>query len=338
MEDERSRGSAPSSVSKSHRADSDPLSLHFGSGLEEKHLWAGLYESLRERVHPPKLPPLELTSTPIPAPDRMAVKTNPWAIGTATAANGCVLAILLLMGVGSTFRNAPKANPIGNIHLSDFPLFAPSKAPAAKGGGGGGSHDLVDPIAGRTPRQDMMPITPPQVSRIEKPKLAMDPAIAVPIEIKLPDDPSLPNIGVHNSPNVRLSSNGSGTRAGIGTGDGGGDGPGKGPGYGFGERGGAGGSVYRAGAGGVSKPIPIVTPEAEFSDEARRNKHQGVCVIAIIVDARGYPQNPHVIQALGMGLDEKALAAVQNYRFKPARKDGKPVAVLVDVEVNFRLF
>jgi TonB family protein len=61
-------------------------------------------------------------------------------------------------------------------------------------------------------------------------------------------------------------------------------------------------------------------------------------VISVIIDAQGNPQSPHVVRALGMGLDEKALAAVMRYRFKPAKKDGKPVAVRMIVEVNFRLY
>ena len=92
------------------------------------------------------------------------------------------------------------------------------------------------------------------------------------------------------------------------------------------------------GIGGVTNPIPIVSPEAEFSDEARRNKFQGVCLISLIVDAHGYPRNPRVIQPLGMGLDQKALDAVEMYRFKPGRKDGRPVPVTITVAVNFRLF
>jgi TonB family protein len=183
-----------------------------------------------------------------------------------------------------------------------------------------------------------MPITPPQVPILDNPRLAIDSAIAVPLDIKLPDNPSLANIGVHNSPNVMLASNGPGNRGGIGTGSDGGDGPGNGNGGGPGSDRGFGNSIYTPGIGGVSNPIPIVSPEAEFSDEARRNKYQGICLIAMIVDARGYPQNPRVIRSLGMGLDEKALEAVQRYRFRPAMKDGKPVAAMISVQVDFRLF
>ncbi|HEY2860173.1 MAG TPA: energy transducer TonB [Terracidiphilus sp.] len=61
-------------------------------------------------------------------------------------------------------------------------------------------------------------------------------------------------------------------------------------------------------------------------------------MISLIVDAQGNPQNPRVVRHLGMGLDEKALQAVQGYRFKPARKNGKAVPVMVTVAVNFRLY
>ena len=100
---------------------------------------------------------------------------------------------------------------------------------------------------------------------------------------------------------------------------------GNGNGYGPGTGGNTGGGLYHIG-GGVSAPVPIFTPEAEFSDEARRAKYQGVCLISLIVDAQGNPQNPRVVRPLGMGLDEKALEAVRKYKFKPAMKDGNACA------------
>jgi TonB family protein len=337
MKRERVRLSGTGSVDKALNPGDDSTIRLLGSGFEEKPIWAGLYENFRDAIFPPDLPPLELTSTPVPTPDRIAVRTNPWAIGGATIANGGILAILILAGLGATV-NHPLNSPLGSkIHLSDFTLFAPSKA-LAGGGGGGGSNELTDPVAGRLPRREEMPLNPPQVPLLDNPRLAVDPAIAVPLEIKLPDNPSLPNIGVHNSPNVRLASNGPGGRGGMGSGLDGGLGPGTGDGDGPGFDRGAGGWIYRPGTGGVSNPIPLLTPEAEFSDEARRNKYQGVCMILVIVDARGFPRNPRVIRSLGMGLDEKALEAVERYRFKPAMKDGKPVAAMIGVEVNFRLY
>ena len=180
----------------------------------------------------------------------------------------------------------------------------------------------------------MHPFAPAQVPMLEHPKLAIDNSMAVPPDVKLPDNPEMAMIGVHNSANVTLVSGGTGGPTGIGSGRDGGAGPGNGPwGSGPGSQG-----IYVPGRGGVTEPIPIFTPEAEFSDEARRQKHQGSCIISVIIDAQGHPQNPRVVQALGFGLDQKALAAVMRYRFTPAKKDGKPVAVRMAVMVDFRLF
>jgi len=74
------------------------LDAFLGKAFEEKPIWTGLYESIRDVFFPPKLPPLELTSTPIPVPDRMAFKTNPWAVGTAAVVNGLILALILFLG------------------------------------------------------------------------------------------------------------------------------------------------------------------------------------------------------------------------------------------------
>jgi TonB family protein len=184
------------------------------------------------------------------------------------------------------------------------------------------------------PKLDLNAIEKVQVPLLDHPKLALDNSIAVPPDVKLPDNPTMPLIGVHNSTNVTVVSGGPGKNGGIGFGPGGDYGPGSGNSWGPDS----GNGIYRPGVGGVSQPVPISTPEAEFSDEARRQKYEGVCVISMIIDAQGNPQSPRVVQRLGMGLDEKALQAVMKYRFKPARKDGKPVAVRISVMVNFRLF
>ena len=97
----------------------------------------------------------------------------------------------------------------------------------------------------------------------------------------------------------------------MGTGSGGGIGSGKGNGYGPGEGGGYGGGLYHVG-GGVSAPQLIFAPDPEFSDEARRAKYQGVCVVSLIVDAQGNPQRVQVVRHLGMGLDEKAVERYGN--------------------------
>jgi protein TonB len=302
--------------------------------LTEQPIWRGLYESAHDRFFPPKLPPLELTSTPIPVPDRMAPNTNPWALGTATLVNGGILALLLLMGVKAVVRGDPFPKPGASFHIDNFPLFAPSRADSSHDGRGGGTNDPLDPNKGRLPKLDLNAIEKVQVPLLDHPKLALDNSIAVPPDVKLPDNPTMPMIGVHDSPNVTVVSGGPGKNGGIGFGPGGDYGPGSGNTWGPDS----GNGIYRPGVGGVTQPIPISTPEAEFSDEARRQKYEGVCVISMIIDAQGNPQSPRVVQRLGMGLDEKALQAVMKYRFKPARKDGKPVAVRISVMVNFRLF
>jgi TonB family protein len=107
--------------------------------------------------------------------------------------------------------------------------------------------------------------------------------------------------------------------------------------YGPGESGGYGGGIYHVG-GGVVAPQLIFAPDPEFSDEARRAKFQGVCVVSLVVDAQGNPQRVQVLRHLGMGLDQKAVDAVKQYRFKPATLQGKPVPVEVNIEVTFRIY
>lgn len=312
------------------------LDSFLGKSFEEKPIWKELYGNIHDLFFPPKLPPLVLTSTPIPVPDRMAVKANPWAVGTSSVVNLAILALAIWLGLTIIHPPVKPATNLTNVDVSDI-LKAPKLTTPAGGGGGGGSHDIVDPMKGKLPPRMKDPITPPMVPILEKPKLAFTPAINVQKDITLPDNPQMVNFGVKNSANVQLASNGSGGGGGMGSGYGGGIGSGNGNGFGPGSGGNTGGGVYHIG-GGVSAPIPIFTPEAEFSDEARRAKYQGVCLISLIVDAQGNPQNPRVVRPLGMGLDEKALEAVRKYKFKPAMKGNTPVPVMMSIEVNFRLY
>jgi TonB family protein len=314
------------------------LDAFLGKAFEEKPLWTGLYENIRDFFFPPKLPPLQLTSTPIPVPDRMAVKRNPVAIGISSTINIGILLFAIWLGIKTVQNIVKPPVAVTNVDVGNFDLKAPKAGKAAGGGGGGGAHDIVDPMKGKLPPRVKDPITPPMIPVLDKPKLAVPSAINVQENIQLPDNPNLPTIGVTKSPNVALASNGQGGGGGMGTGYGGGLGSGTGNGFGPGRGGNTGGGLYQIG-GGVSAPVPIFQPEAEFSDEARRAKYQGVCLISLIVDAQGNPQNPRVIRALGMGLDEKALEAVRKYKFKPAMKDGRtPVPVMITIEVNFRLY
>jgi TonB family protein len=204
------------------------------------------------------------------------------------------------------------------------------------GGGGGGNHELLEASKGKLPEFAKKQIVPPQILKIDNPKLAAEPTVVMP-EIKLPDNPNMPDLGIPQSPQVAFASQGSGSGSGFGSGEGGGLGSGRGNGIGPGEGGGYGGGIYHVG-GGVSNPILIYAPDPEFSDEARRAKYQGVCVVGLIVDSTGNTQHVHIVRALGMGLDEKAMEAVRQYKFKPAQFKGKNVAVEVNIEVNFRIY
>jgi TonB family protein len=95
--------------------------------------------------------------------------------------------------------------------------------------------------------------------------------------------------------------------------------------------------IYRVG-GEVSAPQILKSADPQFTDEARRKKYQGICIVAVIVDAHGIPQNIKIMQPLGMGLDQNAIAAVSRFRFVPAMRKGVPVPVQIAVEVQFRLY
>ena len=104
-----------------------------------------------------------------------------------------------------------------------------------------------------------------------------------------------------------------------------------------GSGGNIGGGVRRIGGGG-SAPQLIFQVEPEFSEEARKAKVAGNVLVTLIVDAAGHPQRVRVLRGIGMGLDEKAVEAVRQYRFKPAMEGGKPVPVEVNIDVNFQIF
>jgi len=89
---------------------------------------------------------------------------------------------------------------------------------------------------------------------------------------------------------------------------------------------------------GVSPPRATYMPDPEFSDRARQSKFQGVVMLGLIVDRDGIPKNVRVLSPLGAGLDEKAVHAVQTWKFEPGNKDGEPVAVEIAIEVEFHLY
>ena len=86
-----------------------------------------------------------------------------------------------------------------------------------------------------------------------------------------------------------------------------------------------------------SAPVPTHTAQPEYTDDARNSKIEGAVLIKFVVDENGVPTEPKVVRSLDKGLDEKAIEALMQWRFKPAIKDGKPVSVTASIEINFRL-
>ncbi len=151
-------------------------------------------------------------------------------------------------------------------------------------------------------------------------------------------NPPLTNMGDPLAASVTYSG-GPGGGGGIGTGEAGGIGSGSGGGLGPGEGGGTGGGVFRAGVNGVGSPQCIYCPQPEYSDEARKAKYQGTVLLDVTVTADGRVINPVVIKGPGLGLEEKALSQVRNWKMRPAiGPSGKPVNCRVQIEVTFHLY
>src|SRR5271155_2000809 len=312
-------------------------SNHLVETLTEDSIWGSLWTNIQDVFFPKKLPPLELTSKPIETDvllksDRSA-KSSAYSIGAHVLVIGLIILIIIEARIHT--RAIEKKLQATNVDVSAFVPIAPASKDVMGGGGGGGNHELVDASKGKLPKFDKQQITPPQKLLLDNPKLPVPATVIMP-DIKMPDA-NMPNLGIPQSNQVALASQGQGSGSGFGTGSGGGLGSGTGGGIGPGSGGGTGGGVYHPG-GGVSAPQVIYAPDPEFSDEARRAKYQGICVVSVIVDAQGNPQHVHVIRPLGMGLDEKAVEAVRQYKFRPAQFQGHPVPVEVNIEVNFRIY
>jgi TonB family protein len=304
----------------------------------EEPLWKSLARELDEFFFPKKLPPLKLESKPEPVKDIWGFYDN--KKNGALGSTGVHVLIIAVIAVGYLIGKRVVAAPPQKVTVTlvapeDLPTLKPAKTQVG-GGGGGGDRDVLQASKGKLPKFAMEQITPPTVVlRNEHPKLPVEATIVIPPEVNLASN-NMPNIGDPMSGAV-LPSNGTGSGSGIGSGTGGGIGSGHGPGFGPGEGGGTGGGVFHVG-GGVSAPRVIFQPDVEFSDEARKAKYQGTCVLALVVGPDGRPRDIRVTSSLGMGLDEKAMEAARKYRFEPAMKDGHPVAVEIGLEVDFHLY
>jgi periplasmic protein TonB len=302
----------------------------------EEPFYRTFIKDLKEFLNPPKLPPLEVTSKPVPVKEiwgfyggqekRAGVTSMLIHIG--------VLGLLFLIGTNKTVQKAVKEQI--DLIAPDLSPYKPTvKKDTMGGGGGGGDRSPTPPSKGKLPRlADKQFVPPMAVVHNPDPKLVMEPTLIIQPDANIPKV----DMNVLGDPLAKsgIASNGPGSGGGIGYGPGGGVGSGRGPGYGPGSGGNMGGGAYRIG-GGVSPPSVIMKVEPEYSEEARKAKFQGTVVLFVIVDEKGNPRDCKVIRPLGLGLDQKAIEAVEKWKFRPGMKDGKPVAVQATIEVNFRL-
>jgi protein TonB len=286
-----------------------------------------------DRERPPEVSPAEYRPTLLDA------RSGEYGVRPANFLVSLVLhsvAVVLLVksGMWVVSHRQEIRQQVVEILAVPSPYTLPPSKTEAGGGGGGGDRDKLQASKGVPPKFAREQLTPPAVViRNPQPKLTAEPTVVGPPTITFPT-------GAMGDPLSKIlgpPSSGTGSGGGIGEGSGGGVGSGRGPGVGPGWGGGIGGGPYRVG-GGVTAPRALYAPDPEYSEEARKAKYQGTVVLWVVVGPDGRVHDVRLQRSLGMGLDEKAIEAVKTWRFEPSRKDGQPVAVQVNVEVNFRLY
>jgi len=215
-------------------------------------------------------------------------------------------------------------------------VFTPVQAGRSGGGGGGGKHELTPASRGPLPRGADKQFVPPDTEppKNPKPDLMMESTIVAP-QLSQLRPLTLYTFGAPDGV-VGPPSSGTGEDGGIGNhGKGGGDGDRHGPG-GPGPEGPCCGSTTIIG-GKVSAPTVVYRVEPEYSEEARKARHEGTVVLQAIVRKDGKVDVLNLVRGLGYGLDQNAIEALKQWRFRPAMKDGTPVDSTLNIEVRFNL-
>ncbi|HVH26599.1 MAG TPA: TonB family protein [Vicinamibacterales bacterium] len=220
-------------------------------------------------------------------------------------------------------------------------VFLAVPGPGGGGGGGGlrqkarppkaeqkGHQTLSSPVEARIPPPIETPPKPPE------PEPEPPPVIEAPVASVAADDRTKP--GVLEEPAPTTDTQGPGAGGGVGTGLGAGIGEGNGAGIGDGSGGGTGGGVYRPGSG-IEPPRLLHEVKPDYTEDARRQRLEGEVTMEIVVQRDGTVGDLTIIRGLGGGLNERAVRAVRQWRFSPARRRGVPVDVIVEVAVDFKL-
>lgn len=209
------------------------------------------------------------------------------------------------------------------------------------GGGGGGNETPEPPRAAELPGKDKLtvPVAKPEVPRPEPPRDEPEPEEKpnIPVMDTTAGVQAIPGI-ISSLPTAPTLSSGPGSAGGAGTGRGIGVGPGDGSGLGPGSGGGTGGGVYKPGSGIVS-PRLIREVKPNYTGEAMRAKIQGEVWMEAVVMPDGTVGQVSITRSLdsSFGLDDEAIRTVKQWRFAPGMRLGKPVAVLVEVQMTFTL-
>jgi TonB family protein len=297
-----------------------------------------------------------------PAPERPLFSTVPetarrrgvplTASGFLHAAFGAML--LTALGMTSQARIEPQHQTPARL------VFLVKPGPGGGGGGGGlrqpaparpaqlkGTSALKSPVPVEravrrpVPEPPRPPRPAPEVRPVERP-VEPPPPVAKPDPIPPVVAPVVSAPADHKEqPGVLTSApaantQGPGAGGGAGSGGGTGLGEGTGPGIGEGTGGGTGGGPYRPGSG-ITAPTILQEVKPDYTDDARRRSLAGDVVLEIVVKSDGRVGAVRILQGLGAGLDQRAVEAVRQWRFSPARRFGTPVDVLVEVAVEFRL-
>ena len=212
--------------------------------------------------------------------------------------------------------------------------------PGPGGGGGGGGNKMKEPPRKaelKGAEKVTVPVAKPAapIAKAEPPPPV--PQVQIPAQQTATGVVELPGM-VSNAPTPSVLSQGSGSGGGAGTGTGTGVGPGQGSGLGPGYGGGFGGGAFRPG-NGIESPQLLHEEKPAYTAGAMRAKVQGMVEVEAVVLPDGTVGQVQIVRSLDdrFGLDDKALEAVKRWRFRPGTRQGKPVAVIVTIELNFTL-
>jgi TonB family protein len=290
-------------------------------------------------------PPPALFSLFGPAGRRSRPTSVPLAVSGTLHAGFVALAVFVTgLGLAPTAKSLPveEERPV-DMRL----VFLNIPGPGGGGGGGGTLQKKPPPKAERKgrsavsspmpPRQRPIAVEPPPKPEPEPPPTLTSepmPIVSAPIVQAPAEDRD--RAGVLQEARTQAQSRGPGVGGGVGSGTGTGIGAGDGNGVGPGSGGGTGGGPFRPGSG-IEPPRLLREVRADYTDDARRRAIEGEVVLEIIVRHDGSVGDVKIMKRLGGGLDERAVQAVRQWRFAPARRLGSPVDVIVEVAVEFKL-